>query len=570
MPSPVTLFMLSTAVSKLHPISFPDVSYTSVSSDVSELLESECFLLSSLVLPSRSNAFVRSQKPNVTLPLEGRLQVLSQAIQKAVDLMARNDKLFTTVTLCVDMAEADKVKQQIQYKDWLKSFMQDDRRKSSVFSHSETYGHAAAQAYLAYNDAVFLDLAVEAWNRGRMYTLTDDGLADTAVKEPIVQQYCNGGAETSVQVQDIGTQNSSSQEMQLDARQTGRFLSLSASLAEITSNQTYATAVNRTRDFIFTHLYDEETNAVFQSISADGCIPVKSDNLGCAGLVVEGLSFVTESFAQYMLQSVVINAVSNPSWHSEQGVLQNGANRLPDSYFLRGLHALYVTNKVPMDLRRYLASYIGVQYNAVLDLSHNMETDFYGPDWRGPPPKEFSMDNQVAALGPLMAAVVIGTMNYTTSSNDTAATTPISDPTAPVSPGDNGASSKSIAPIIGGAVGGGLIVLLFTGAFLYWYRRKRQTAPTPEVVSATPWISQPLETDLHPLFDSKMLVLSPRTLPSTTTGTGTSVTSSIGDHTHALEALQDDVEHLRRLLNERQHWDDMHSVAPPSYYSARG
>jgi hypothetical protein len=59
-----------------------------------------------------------------------------------------------------------------------------------------SYGYAAARAYVAYKDRVFLQYAVESWWFGRTYTLSqaDIDAGKIGVKNFSVPALCQGGA----------------------------------------------------------------------------------------------------------------------------------------------------------------------------------------------------------------------------------------------------------------------------------------------------------------------------------------------------------------------------------------
>ncbi|ESK89511.1 glycoside hydrolase family 76 protein [Moniliophthora roreri MCA 2997] len=320
--------------------------------------------------------------------------------------------LFAFVTLYSNVVEFDSLSKQMKYKDWLKFSMQEPEQRSTVFSdHVETYGYAAIRAYKVYKDDAFLDLAVDAWSRGLVYI--QDGMVNVAGQNAMVQTHCTATGKTAY--------NTSSHDIQLSAKQIGKFLSyvvwLSAELGKTTSNQTYFTYAKQAKDFILSRLYDDKAHNIQRFLSTDRCIRLKSPTLEDTAMVIEGFSILftlQEPAIDFMiLRDMVISAVSSREWHDSQGILHrvhNTGTDLPESYLLQGVLSFYGAGNVPNDFRAYIESYIGVQYNAVIHLArYNTSSSLYGMNWTGPAGNgNCSFESQVAALSPLIAGIALG------------------------------------------------------------------------------------------------------------------------------------------------------------------
>ncbi|EEB87830.1 hypothetical protein MPER_14660, partial [Moniliophthora perniciosa FA553] len=80
-------------------------------------------------------------------------------------------------------------------------------------------------------------------------------------------------------------------------------------------------------------------------------------------------------------------AVSNRAWQDDDGIitvnLETGASDSESAAeLIRGLLAEYTENTITSQrMREYVRSYLGVQYNAVLDFATDNGSNIYGASW---------------------------------------------------------------------------------------------------------------------------------------------------------------------------------------------
>ncbi|KAJ7577874.1 hypothetical protein C8J56DRAFT_1112563 [Mycena floridula] len=111
------------------------------------------------------------------------------------------------------------------------------------------------------------------------------------------------------------------------------------------------------------------------------------------------------------------------------------------------------------NLQSYLEAYIGVQYNAVIDLS-TVDNAIYGPSWLGPPGTTFSPDIQAVAISVLLGGISLPSDG---SSMSTSSPSPTSS---------SSAKTKSLAsPIAGGVVKGLVFFSLIGLGLVIWWRK---------------------------------------------------------------------------------------------------
>ncbi|KAL0566314.1 hypothetical protein V5O48_015698, partial [Marasmius crinis-equi] len=281
-------------------------------------------------------------------------------------------------------------------------------------------------------------LSEESWNYGRAFTLYQEDLVagNMPAKNFTLITECSNAAMAG------GTFATNDQsDPAIQAVSTGAFFVLSALLAETTSNSTYLEAALQAQKFLVAHLY--KPHIVLDRISAkkeNSCSnPGTSTNSFNSGLMIEG---------------TVILASMNKSTVGED---------LADFYFPRALAALHSRDASPPDVKSYAEKYLIVQYNAIINNAAG-QNNTYGGRWVGPPAAGFSGDNQVIALGVLVPAISLRTIESTTPSQ----------------------AHSHAGAIAGGVVGGLCSLLLIVGVTLWFLRRKRTTAHS-EDVDPTPY-----------------------------------------------------------------------------------
>ncbi|KAJ7212749.1 hypothetical protein B0H12DRAFT_378264 [Mycena haematopus] len=267
------------------------------------------------------------------------------------------------------------------------------------------------------------------------------------------------------------------------AMSTGYFMLLSALLSEATSNPVYLQAAMDSANFIHSHLYNIN-GLVLQIISAseDDACKILDDSVNSfnSGLFIEGLAVLVsqtqDATMQSLLEDLITNVLSNPSWQTTAGIIANGGSKDGDSILVRALTTAYLRNVTTPAIRQNLRDYIAVQFNAVVDLATNGD-NIYGDQWTGPPSSSFSLDNQTNALSPLLGAAYV-------IASDAPAPTPSATPSPSAKPSP---SPTPTATIAGAVIAGVFAVALVIVAFIVFRRRAqaRQQLTTPAPMSIT-------------------------------------------------------------------------------------
>ncbi|KAH7879298.1 uncharacterized protein C8R40DRAFT_1166540 [Lentinula edodes] len=257
----------------------------------------------------------------------------------------------------------------------------------------------------------------------------------------------------------------------LGTGQSRYFLILSALLAKATSNQTYLIAAQSSAAFIKAHLYN--INSVVQdTISArenDSCSTSGNMWPYNAGLMIEGLatlySFTQNATMQSLLNDAIVAAVQNTVWVADNGIIASGTQKLGDNMLARGLLVAYSHNATSAEIRTYIEAFLGVQYNAIIDLATANGTNIYTASWSGPPSEQYSASNQITALTVSIGAILL--QDNSTSSNSS----PIS--TSTLSP-IRSHTTVPVGALIGGIVGGVILLITLIIIPTYLLRHKRQ------------------------------------------------------------------------------------------------
>ncbi|KAF7368573.1 Glycoside hydrolase family 76 protein [Mycena venus] len=359
---------------------------------------------------------------------------------------------------------------------------------------SLTFGHAAAKAYIAYKKPIFLQYAIQSWWNGRKWTLSVQDIAAgkfagksfpltkacqnaSMVGGTWVDIYCLSVVPRHSHVDSAQFDNDSG-DSKLEGYATGYFMGLSALLAEITSDPVYLQAATESANFIRAHLYDVR-NIVQPDISAstkDSPCEVFTDTTPFeSGLMIESLSVLSsitnDTSWQKLLDDLLTAAIPNFTWQGEDGIVavhgQTG-----DVNLLQGLGAAYSRNTTSAAMHQYIGDYIAVQFNAVVDLATVNGTNIYSGSWTGPPSPDFSGNNQTMALAALISAISVDGNSVVSAAPPTASPPPCGEFIV-VGRGRSGSpqrKSEHLTPIVGGALGGIVAVLLL---FALWYLRKR-------------------------------------------------------------------------------------------------
>ncbi|SJL07299.1 uncharacterized protein ARMOST_10645 [Armillaria ostoyae] len=578
------------------------------------------------------------RSPNVTTSQDERISIAGAALDKTVGFFRNgsfNDSAYGTPGMIyAQMAEFDRITNQTKYKDVLKTYfpLMEAARPNfldefvslcfirafvcSFFSSSSSiaelwaiphvkmgcssYGYAAARAYEVYQDETFLDYAITSWTSAGAYTLSDSDTSSgsTPGKSFNVQATCQGITMAGGTFWETDQDNPT-----IVGLATGSYLVVSALLAEATGNKTYLDAAINSATFIHSHLYNIQRINPYNS-----------------GLFIEGLAILDSisgnATTQTLLRETVAAAVANNAWQGANGIIANGNSKIGDPLMMRGLGAVYSRNTAYSDMRNYVKEYIGVQYNAVLELATSNGTNVYGASWVGPPSSVFSSDNQTAALSVLINGILLKDQEPPSSN------TSDSDSSSGSGSGSSSAPDKSPSPAgaIAGGVVGGIAPLVIIGLVVFFVRRRRRREKTRRSVlldddlspsslsppAPTPFIMAPLtstqsNSDKQPYsptnsqrsekvpaggrsyvgqssMGEKAALLHAQSTASLQAGSSTQPQSSTPEAAAAAPGSSNEepqrvnlpTEELVRLLNERLqaggHWDE--DEMPPEYHTA--
>ncbi|KAJ6457598.1 hypothetical protein C8R45DRAFT_1110370 [Mycena sanguinolenta] len=445
-----------------------------------------------------------SWNSTLTTPSAERVTLAGAALDVAADRL-NPDGLFDAEAFGIagylysQMADFDIATDQTKYESILEKSFQLVDTPGTNFSNTYvrhyglSFGHAAAKAYTAYNNSVFLQYAVQSWwfGRGRTISESDIAAGKIAGKNFTITTTCENATMVG------GTYWLG--EPSVAGVSTGYFLVLSALLAEATSDPLYLQAANQSADFIRSHLY----NAVgivqqFMSTLANstGCQVANNDiDPTDSGLMIEGLSILhtitNDSSTQNLLSDLVMAVIPNTAWQGENGIVDDQGTipgKSGDMNLLQGLGAVYTRNSVNTTLRQYVGDYIAVQFNAVTNLATSADTNIYGGSWTGPPGDIFSGTNQTIALGALISAIGLETAP---SSSTTPAPAASTSPTATPGP-----RSRHLGAILGGTFGALAFVATLAIAGRFMHRQRSRTDISNSVQPArasevTPFIAEP-------------------------------------------------------------------------------
>ncbi|KAJ7116868.1 hypothetical protein C8R44DRAFT_708214, partial [Mycena epipterygia] len=202
------------------------------------------------------------------------------------------------------MAELDVITNQTKYEKTLEQYLDFIQQTHANFSDpTYSFGHAAARGYTAYKNPIFLQYAIQSWWFGRAYTLSDSDVSagEIATKNFPISRDCSTLSDTSETMAGGSFHDptkSCCQSSWIAGTSTGYFLSLSALLAEATSDPLYLQAATQSADFIHAHLYGPR-NIVQEYILAgsnDSCqvIPTTFPSItpASSGLMIEGLAIL--------------------------------------------------------------------------------------------------------------------------------------------------------------------------------------------------------------------------------------------------------------------------------------
>ncbi|KAK7034772.1 hypothetical protein VNI00_012179 [Paramarasmius palmivorus] len=424
------------------------------------------------------------RKPSVAAARAECIQQAQAAIDRSISALPApassqfRDWLGLAQT-CIQMADFDALTGQNKYRQALTGYIAAAERAQPGFLYEYTrggiaFGYAAARAYETYKDKTFLDFAIEAWNWGKAWTVSDEDTNAGAIagKNFTLQKTCDG-ASLAGGTFGLNVTNDPG----IDSWSTGNFLVLSSSLYKMTSNETYLSAANATAKFLRKPMYLGQ-GSIASTLSGNETENCKMDRTAFgynSGIVMQGLSllnFATPSTNDdALIRDLVVGESSNLDWHSADGVLST--TDASGIYIPRGLIQIY-NSSTDTVLRDYISAYLSTQYNAVVDNAAG-SGNVYGPSWTGPPASGFDAKGQSKAISALLAGIVVSNESGLTTASNV-----IPFPTSPASssaPPDSSTPKTSVASIVGSVLGGLAFVAgvtVFVVVFLRYREQRRQ------------------------------------------------------------------------------------------------
>ncbi|KAL0576973.1 hypothetical protein V5O48_005015 [Marasmius crinis-equi] len=363
--------------------------------------------------------------------------------------------------LLSQMAEFDLMTQRNEFKDKFTSNIQSVSHGSGngtfLVLQLLEYGYAAVRGYKAYNDSSFLDTARSIWDSGRLYTLNSTGRNDMYPSVPLGQ--CSDHSRSDLAGGTFGASNGTAEGAFLDGATTAAFALLSASLAEVTSNASYANAADQSILFIqnFVNMNNQTTFINGTSCSRQNSfIPL----IGPAGLLTEALTIMSLLPSSLQSRETALDYEHRLS-QVIQGALAIVISRkdgIMTSYLDSGdaylMHAFYQVYRRKLDLRAIIKDIIGVQYNALLDLAKVPNKDIYSNEWMGPPPTDLlgirGLNESIAAT------VLVGAIHFDDQNSNTST------------------SPHNRVPVIIGATIGSVAFVAIVVSFVWWLLRRRR------------------------------------------------------------------------------------------------
>ncbi|KAJ7277182.1 hypothetical protein C8J57DRAFT_1308719 [Mycena rebaudengoi] len=514
------------------------------------------------------------RKPNITASTAERISLAGAALEKAVDMLSTTTQYRATVYS--QMAEFDILTQRTTYRDGLQTYFS---TSVPTLGDKLSIGRAAIRAYAAYNkDPVFLQFADEQWRFAKSYTISqaDVSAGAIAVKNIKLQGACEGKTLAGGTFAIIDPSDTA-----VSSYETAYFVGLSALLAEATSDDVYLKTALDSVDFLYAHLISTQ-NMFENAISADSCEVDPQPNSFGAGLFLEGLAVLSSlthnASTQSLLSDFISAAISNPSWNTPDGIIAEGASKLGDTYIVRGLGAAYNRNATTASMRNNVKGYLGVQFNAVVDLAKSSIGNTYAGSWKGPPSDTFSQANQTAALSPLLAAIPLGDDGVisTPASSSSVSSSSSSSVGIPIPSASGGLPSDDliqpprkvpIPAIVGGSLGG---VALIASGILIWFILRRRARAQQVTFRASRFL-ETRPTSTRPVTKHDVAFGYPTSTGTASHG-GTTSNVHSGVRTENLPSSEDlPTVDLVRLLNARlqgQQWDQEES--PPRYATSPG
>ncbi|KAL0577971.1 hypothetical protein V5O48_004007 [Marasmius crinis-equi] len=502
----------------------------------------------------------------------------------------------------VQMADFDILTNQTRYKDvaqkqYLPAFQGFKAKQSR-------YGYAATRAYLAYNDPTFLAIARDYWETARPLTLSEAEVLSgksSAKTKVAISRNCTklpGVTLAGGTLHDSGDNT----DLIITVSSTSDYLALSVSLATITGNQTYTDLARQLAQFVLTVLYRGDGRLYDSTDAGDSkdCPRYSTRDIASdTGSILQGLSMLGLATKNQSLLNSLRDisrvATTNTTWHSGNGILSSDAHLtllpylvapnvdLPDNpgaytqHLLRGYFELAVGNDTPSDLKTYLQSYIGVQYNAAVDQAASQSNpNIYGSNLQGPPGTQLDVNSQLVAITVLLGGLFL--------SDNKSPTTPTVSPI--ITSEDH--NRTPIGAIVGGTIGGVVALVLVALGYLYIRRRRQsrsQSALPERIVEPYPAmntsVTTPLYTDSEPrsslsspvrqptrgtIFTEKINRAERENIPPRSQATSPQSSSSVTDSRQSSRLNEATTADLIMILNDRLRNERFDiNESPPEY-----
>ncbi|KAK7034773.1 hypothetical protein VNI00_012180 [Paramarasmius palmivorus] len=284
------------------------------------------------------------------------------------------------------------------------------------------------RAYQAYKEESFLNYAIQAWNWGRQFTVSDESITAGAIpiKSFALQRTCGdaslaGGTFEATYFAGrplLGFANNNKiffcrLQYFLNMVMLNAFNRLSASLYKSTFNETYLIAAKSTANFVRSQLYMGQ-GLIASTISGsakDQCVLDRRAQGYNNGIAIQGISLfnaVTSSTEDNaLIKDLIVGSSSKTEWNSGNGILTSTTTDSSGLYILNGMMQVY-DSATDIDLRNYISSYVSTQYNAVIDNAAG-SGDIYASSWAGPAAQVFYGPAQTPAISTLLAGIQLPT-----------------------------------------------------------------------------------------------------------------------------------------------------------------
>ncbi|KAE9399367.1 endo-1,6-alpha-mannosidase [Gymnopus androsaceus JB14] len=270
---------------------------------------------------------------------------------------------------------------------------------------------AAYYAYRAYGNKDALSMAVATWTHvsGYVVSVADATSGTQPNKDFAIAGTCYGKTMAGGVFWQPTSDGTS-----INSITTGLYMTLSAFLAEATSDDTYTDAATLSAQWI-QNLQINSDGIVLDSVDGEDCTRSASSWLFTynSGKALEGLSVLKDVTGNTawtdLMTNIAAAAIKSSAWQGDNGIITEGASPTSNNdgvgfkaVFIRGLDEVSVRSSDNSALQILIHSYNDVQYNALLELAAKGTS--YSSAWAGPP-QAFTTWGQLAALDVMVTAI---------------------------------------------------------------------------------------------------------------------------------------------------------------------